>query len=163
MKCHVRARVLKGYWLDTGKKEDLLEANRMILERHINTSIHGEIDIESSVIGRIELGISSKVVRSVIYGPVRIGKDVSIINSFIGPYTSIGDGCKIENTSMQYTIVLGSCQLLNIDTLEDSLLGYNCKICREENRRQTLKLFLGDNAEVTMQVAIPKGRAFLFL
>ncbi|ABO49913.1 glucose-1-phosphate thymidyltransferase [Desulforamulus reducens MI-1] len=150
MNCRVEARELKGWWLDTGKKEDILEANRVILDDYAQFDILGEVDKESSITGRVELGTGSKVKNSIIRGPVRIGDNVTIINSFIGPYTTIGSGCMVENVSLQYSVVLDNCDLNNVDTIEDSLIGYNSKVYRQETRRKTLRLMVGDDSEITI-------------
>lgn len=151
MNCWVEARVMDGWWLDTGKKDDLLRANQIVLEELVNTmQMKGEVDQESVLTGAVEVGQFSQVRNSVIRGPVCIGEHVTIENSFIGPYTSIGNGSVITNASMQYSIVMNECQIINIDTIEDSVLGYGCKIERPENRRKTISFILGDHAEIIL-------------
>lgn len=146
----VEARIMSGWWLDTGKKEELLRANRIILEENVRRNIEGVVDEQSIISGQVEMGTSSKVIKSVIRGPVKIGNNVTIVNSFIGPNSSIGDGTVIQNTSMQYSIVMENCQLVNVDSIEDSLLGCNCIIQRPESRRKIVSFLLGDNSEIIL-------------
>lgn len=150
MNYRVEARVMNGWWLDTGKKEELLRANRIVLEENVQCNIKGDVDEQSIISGQVELGTSSKIIKSVIRGPVRIGNNVTIVNSFIGPNSSIGDGTVVENTSMQYSIIMENCQLINVDSIEDSLLGCNCIIQRPESRRKIVSFLLGDNSEIIL-------------
>ncbi|WP_459910642.1 glucose-1-phosphate thymidylyltransferase [Desulfotomaculum defluvii] len=146
----VEARVMDGWWLDTGRKEELLEANRIILEEQTELNIEGEVDKESMLKGQVELGKGSKVRQSIICGPVRIGENVIINNSYIGPHTAIGSGTNIDHVSLQYSVVMEDCQLANIDQLRASIIGYNCKIHRSKNVAEALNLLIGDNCEVVL-------------
>src|SRR5574338_578921 len=87
----VEAYQLKGWWLDTGKKDDLLEANRIILDTCLNSSNQGEVDESSQVIGRVQIGKGSRVKNCTIRGPVTIGDDCYLENCFVGPYSSVAD------------------------------------------------------------------------
>lgn len=146
----VEARVMEGWWLDTGRKAELLAANRIILEEQTIQSIQGEVDKESVLKGSVELGKGSKVSQSIICGPVRIGENVTIHRSYIGPHTSIGSGTNINNVNLQYSVVMENCQLANIDQLRDSIIGYNCKIERSIDVKDSLNLLIGDNCEVLL-------------
>ncbi|MEG6521789.1 glucose-1-phosphate thymidylyltransferase [Desulfotomaculum sp. 1211_IL3151] len=150
LNCRVEARVMDGWWLDTGRKEELLAANRIILEEQTGLNIEGEVDQESLLKGPVELGKGSKVSQSIICGPVRIGENVTVHRSYIGPHTSIGSGTILNNVNLQYSVVMENCQLANIDQLRDSIIGYNCKIERSLHVKEPLNLLIGDNCEVLL-------------
>ncbi len=128
----VRSHVLQGWWLDTGKKEDLLEANHMILDEYLKRNIKGEVDSASRIIGRVEIGEGAKIESSLIRGPVSIAANCRIINSFIGPYTSIGAETVIENSSIEYSVILNNSHILDIQHLADSVIGRNVEIVRQK-------------------------------
>lgn len=144
---NVKSYVLKRWWLDTGKKDDLLEANRVVLDELIARDIRGEID-GSSVVGRVSLAEGARVVSSTVRGPAVIGEGTRIEGSFIGPYTSIGRGCVIENSAIEHSVVLDGVVIRNIDRLEDSVIGRNTVVSRERMNSQALRLMIGDDAEV---------------
>src|SRR5262249_11194600 len=97
---------LEGWWLDTGKKDDLLTANTVVLDEWVNRKIEGEIDAQSQVTGRVQLGLFSRIMNSTIRGPVVIGDNVLVENSFIGPFTSIGNGCRIISSVLEHCVLL---------------------------------------------------------
>ena len=104
----VRSHVLTGWWLDTGKKDDLLEANRVVLDTMLRRDIAGEMDSRSQVVGRVEVGRGTRVVSSTIRGPVSIGEECLITNSHIGPFTSVGPGTVIEGSSVEHSVISGT-------------------------------------------------------
>ena len=136
-----------GWWLDTGKKDDILYANMLILDERAERDVRGEIT-NSRIEGRVAIGEGTKVVNSTIRGPTVIGKDCLIQGSFIGPYTSIGNGSQILNSSVENCVILENALVENIDRLEESLVGRNAKISRAEGKRRALKLHVGDYSEV---------------
>ncbi|MEM2779669.1 MAG: glucose-1-phosphate thymidylyltransferase [Candidatus Bathyarchaeia archaeon] len=143
---NVRAEILKTWWLDTGKKDDILVANAKILDEYIEREIKGEI-VNSTVEGRVKLEKGAKVVDSTIRGPVVVGENCRIENSFIGPYTSIGNDTKIINSSIEYCVIMENAIINGIHRLEESLIGRNAKVIKN-NRRNTVRLYLGDYSEV---------------
>lgn len=134
--CRVNARVLDGWWLDTGKKDDILEANRVVLDEFATFNVQGEVDKESVIAGRVEIGTGSRVKNSIVRGRVIIGDNVTLANSFIGPYTTVGNGSIIENVSIEHSVILENCHLRNVERVEDSLIGYNSKVYRQKNPRR---------------------------
>lgn len=148
MGCIVKRHILQGWWLDTGKKDDLLEANRVVLDEWIKADIRGEVDQWSKIVGRVALASGAKVERSVIRGPTVIGEGTVIRNSFIGPYTSIGKNCLVENVAIEHSVVLDGAQLLGIERLEDSVIGRRAVVAKGENGNKALRLMVGDDAEV---------------
>jgi glucose-1-phosphate thymidylyltransferase len=141
---------IEGWWLDTGKKDDLLTANTVVLDEWIQREIAGDIDEQSVVTGRVQLGRGSKVVRSKIRGPLVIGANVHIEDSFIGPFTSIGDGCRITASVLEHCVFLENATVKGVDRLEDSLIGKNSVVIKEMNTHQAYRLMIGDDSEVLL-------------
>jgi glucose-1-phosphate thymidylyltransferase len=144
----VNNHILKGWWLDTGKKDDLLEASRVVLDEYIRRNIGGELDKKSQVAGRVEIGGESVIQNSVIRGPVIIGKNVIVTDCFIGPFTAIGNNCTLEHTVIEHSVVLGDCRLKDVDSITDSLLGEKVHICRTNTNHKALRLFVGADSQV---------------
>jgi glucose-1-phosphate thymidylyltransferase len=143
--CKVKAEKLDTWWLDTGKKDDILFANAKILDEYIKQEIKGEVK-ESKVEGRVTIQESAKVINSTIRGPAIIGENCLIENSFIGPYTSIGNNTQIIESSIEYSVILENTSIKGVERLEESLIGRNTKIIK--NEKKTLKLNIGDYSEV---------------
>ena len=139
---------VEGWWLDTGKKDDILYANALILDERIKRDIKGEM-VNSKVEGRVVVEEGTKIVDSSVRGPVIIGRGCLIENSFIGPYTSIGDGVRVLNSSIEYCVILENALIENVDRLEESLVGRNTKI-RRNRERNVIKLHVGDYSEVEL-------------
>jgi len=146
MGCKVKAEILKTWWIDTGKKDDILTANAKVLDEYIDRDVKGEV-VESSIEGRVKIEIGARIINSTVRGPCAIGKDVLIENSFVGPYTSIGDGAKIQNSNIEYSVIMENATIRDIDRLEESLIGKNAKVIKN-NRKNALKLHVGDYSEV---------------
>lgn len=146
----VRSHTLKGWWLDTGKKDDLLEANRVVLDDLLKRDIKGEVDAESQIAGRVEIREGAKVENSVIRGPVSIAEGCHISNSFIGPFTSIGARTAIENSSMEHSVILEDCHVTKIERLADSLVGKGCRVTKQDGHFSPKRLFIGDDADVEL-------------
>jgi len=127
-------KIVKGWWFDTGKKDDVLKVNALILDERSQRKIEGEI-INSEIEGRVTIEKNTKIINSIIRGPSIIGKDCHIENAFIGPFTSIGDNAKILNSSIEYSIVMNGAIIENVDRIEDSLIGKNAKVVKREIRK----------------------------
>jgi len=144
----VKSYILKRWWLDTGKKDDLLEANRLVLDELIKRDLRGEIDSSSSVVGRVSLAGGAAVISSTIRGPAVIGEGSRIEGSFIGPYTSIGKGCVIRGSAIEHSVLLDGVRITEVERLEDSIVGRNTAVSKERRNSQALRLMIGDDAEV---------------
>jgi glucose-1-phosphate thymidylyltransferase len=143
---NVKAETLNTWWLDTGKKDDILFANAKILDEYIKLEIKG-VAQESKIEGRVTIQENAKVVNSTIRGPCIIGDGCVIENSLIGPYTSIGDRTKITDSTIEYCVILENARITGVDRLEESLIGKNAKVTRN-HRKGCLKLNVGDYSEV---------------
>lgn len=144
----VRCAILRGWWLDTGKKDDLLEANRVVLDELVERDLKGEVDEGSKVLGRVVLEEGARVERSVVRGPVVIGAGTEIRDSFVGPYTSIGRGCRLERVAIEHSVVLDQAVLLGIERIEDSIIGKKALVESRPSNSRALRLMIGDDAEV---------------
>lgn len=137
-----------GWWLDTGKKDDMLEANRVVLDE-IQAEILGTLDAESRISGRVRIGEGSELNGTIVRGPVVIGAGCRITDSFIGPYTSISDGVQIDGAEIEHSIILDGSRIERPGSrIEDSLIGRNVSVSRAPSRPVALRLLLGDDSEV---------------
>ena len=140
--------VIDGWWFDTGKKDDILQVNSIILDERIKREIKGET-INSRIDGRVTIGEGSKIINSTVRGPCIIGRNCIIEDSYIGPYTSIGDNVRIIRSSIEFSIVLEEVTIEGIDRLEESLIGENAKLIKA-SKRNAIKLNIGDYSEVIL-------------
>ncbi len=130
----VRAEVLDGWWIDTGKLTPLLEANRLILET-LERRVDGEVDDESELDGRVVLEAGARVVRSRIRGPVVIGAGHDgRPTASSGPFTAVGRRCVIEGSEIEHSVILDDCRVIRRGRLEDSLLGHHVEVTRSDRR-----------------------------
>jgi glucose-1-phosphate thymidylyltransferase len=144
----VRPHIVEGWWKDTGKLEDMLEANRLILDT-LERRVEGTIDAESRVEGKVVIEAGAVVERSVIRGPAIIGRDARIIHSYVGPFTSIMGGVHIQDTEIEHSIVLEGSSLRDLaNRVIDSLIGKNVQIYRVPVKPSAYRFMLGDNSEV---------------
>lgn len=142
---HVKSSLLKTWWLDTGKKDDLLTANAIVLDEWGKKNIKGTVDKLSKVLGRVMLSKNSIIKASTIRGPVVIGENTVIENSFVGPHTSIGDDVRIINSSIEHSVIMNGSEVLDIERMEESLIGRRVKIVKN-SRHKALRLMLGDDS-----------------
>ena len=144
----VEPHVVKGWWKDTGKLEDMLEANRLVLE-DIERRIDGELDTSSRVEGRVVIEEGAKLERSVVRGPAIIGTGARISDSYIGPYTAIDRDVVITGSEVEHSIVLAGSSIRDLDArMEASLLGKNVSLSRSKGMPKTLRFLVGDNADI---------------
>jgi len=144
----VRPHLVEGWWKDTGKLEDMLEANRLILDT-IERRIEGSVDAESRVEGKVVIEPGACVERSVIRGPVIIGPGARLVHAYVGPFTSIGKGAEIRDSEIEHSIVLEGSIISDLaNRVEDSLIGRNVRIYRLPVKPSAYRFMLGDNSEV---------------
>ncbi len=139
---------ITGWWKDTGKPVDLLEANRLILD-NIDPRIDGKIDAHSNVAGRVVIEEGAKIINSIVRGPVIIGKNCVIENSYVGPFTSVGDRTVIEDSEVEYSIILRDCKISKVGLrIEGSILGNDVEIVKAAGKPQVHRFMIGDQSRV---------------
>jgi glucose-1-phosphate thymidylyltransferase len=144
----VRPHIVDGWWKDTGKLEDMLEANRLILDT-FERRVEGTVDADSRVEGKVVVEPGASIERSVIRGPAIIARGARIVGAYVGPFTSIGNDVVIQDSEIEYSIVLeGSCLRDLANRVIDSLIGRNVRIYREPVKPSAYRFMLGDNSEV---------------
>jgi glucose-1-phosphate thymidylyltransferase len=145
----------EGWWIDTGAPGDMLDANRLVLDE-LEHRVEGYVDRDSQIIGKVTIEAGAEIINSVIRGPAIIGQDTRIVNSYVGPFTSIYHHVLIDCSEIEHSIVLEYSKILNIDQrIEDSLIGRNVEITRSPLKPRAYKMMLGDNSRVGL---ITNGR-----
>jgi len=144
----VHPHIVRGWWKDTGKIEDMLEANRIVLEA-LRVPRRAEAPGGGRIEGRVEIGEGVEIVGSLVRGPVVIGDGARIVDAFVGPYTAIGDGCVIEGCEIENSIVLSGSEIRNIPLrIDASLIGRDVKIAKTGLKPSAYRFMLGDKSEV---------------
>jgi len=147
----VESCVLDGWWLDTGKKDDLLSANQIILDERSACKIEGNIDGDSKIIGRVKIGSGSQLVNCSVRGPVMIGENCHLENCFIGPYTSIADRVTLIDAEIEHSVILAEAKIENVNhRIVDTLIGRRAKLTTAPQRPKALRFMLGDDSQVEL-------------
>jgi glucose-1-phosphate thymidylyltransferase len=145
---------ITGWWKDTGKPEDLLEANRVALDQLLDKGVpevRGSVDRESDVAGKVLVEPGARIIASQVRGPAIIGADAVIERSYIGPFTAIGARCRIRDSELEYSILFEDTAILDADVrIERSLLGREVLVRRGDGRPKTQKFILGDQSIVEL-------------
>jgi glucose-1-phosphate thymidylyltransferase len=145
----VRHEVLRGWWLDTGKKDPLLESNMRVLET-LEPRIEGKLDGDSKVEGRVVVEEGAELINSRVRGPAIIGENTRLIDTYIGPYTAVAGGCEITDSEIEHSVVCDGCRIQGVHRLSDSLLGRNVEVMRSGIRPRATRLMLGDDSSVDL-------------
>jgi glucose-1-phosphate thymidylyltransferase len=146
----VESHTVAGWWKDTGQLADMLEANRLVLE-DLERRIDGELDAESRVEGRVVIEAGAVLERSLVRGPAVIGAGARIIDSYIGPYTSIDCDVEVIKTEVEHSILLAGASVNDLPArIEASLLGKGVKLARGKGMPKTLRMIVGDKSEITI-------------
>jgi len=143
----VEPHIVRGWWKDTGRLEDMLAANRLVLDTIVG-NIEGEL-VDSQVDGRVVIEPGARLERTSVRGPAIIGAGARLIDCYIGPYTAIGDNCAIENAEVEHSILLAGSAVRDLDgRMESSLLGRNVKVGRDRRQPRAYRFMVGDNSEI---------------
>ncbi len=145
----VRAELVGGWWKDTGKLEDLLEANRMMLSV-LGPRVEGDVDARSRLVGPVVIERGAKVSGSVVRGPAIIGRDTIVEDSLIGPNASIYYGCRIAASEIEDSIVMERCRIEEVRGLTGSLLGKDVEVRRGKVRPAMYRVMLGDQSQIEL-------------
>jgi len=149
---NVGHQFVKGWWKDTGAPEDILEANRLVLDE-LKPEIKGKLENHASIQGRVSIGENTTIKHgAVIRGPTIIGKNSTIENDvYIGPYTSIGNNTTINRGEIENSIIMGNCIIDIDDRITDSLIGANSTITSDRNSKPKARRFLiGEQSKITL-------------
>jgi glucose-1-phosphate thymidylyltransferase len=143
----VEPHVVVGWWKDTGRLDDLLEANRLVLDR-LEARVQGEL-VDSSCDGRVVVEPGARLERSTVRGPAVIGAGARLVDCYVGPYTAIGEGCTIERAEVEHSILLSGSSVTGLEgRMESSLLGRNVTIGRGSGQPRAYRFMVGDNSEI---------------
>ncbi|MFN8050860.1 MAG: glucose-1-phosphate thymidylyltransferase [Acidimicrobiales bacterium] len=146
----VRHDLLDGWWLDTGKKDPLLESNRRVLEE-LEARIDGDLDEQSQVDGRVVIEAGAKLVNSHVRGPAIIGAGTVLTNSYVGPFTSVASECEIADSEIENSVVLERARISGVPRLVDSLIGRDTNVHRTEQRPKATRLMIGDDCSIDLE------------
>jgi len=143
----VRAEVISGWWKDTGKLEDLLEANRIMLDG-LAGRVEGSVDEASHLVGEVVVEEGAEIRESVIRGPAVIGPDAVVTRSTLGPYVAVARGSRIEDSEIRDSIVMEGCRIREVRPVSDSLIGERVQIEKSDHRPGAYRFMLGDSSDV---------------
>jgi glucose-1-phosphate thymidylyltransferase len=143
----VEPHIVKGWWKDTGRLDDMLAANRLVLDT-VQTRLEGEL-IDSQVDGRVVIEAGARLERCTVRGPAIIGAGARLTDCYIGPYTAIGEQCVISGAEVEHSILLAHSSVRDLDgRMESSLLGRNVKVGRDLRQPRAFRFMVGDNSEI---------------
>ncbi|HLM18805.1 MAG TPA: glucose-1-phosphate thymidylyltransferase, partial [Acidimicrobiia bacterium] len=143
----VRHEILQGWWIDTGKKDPLLESNRLVLET-LEPRCDGTVDDHSRVEGRVVIEAGAEIVNSTVRGPAAIGAGTRVVNSFIGPFTSVAADCEIVDSEVEHSVLLEHSRVVSVPRLTDSLIGRHVEVTRSGVTPVATRLLVGDHSRV---------------
>jgi len=145
----VEPHIVRGWWKDTGRLEDMLEANRLILDNMLER-VEGEL-IDSRVDGRVVIEPGARLERTIVRGPAIVGAGAQLRDCYIGPYTAVGENCTITASEVEHSILLAGCTVRDLDgRMESSLLGRNVTIRRGEGQPRAFRFMVGDNSDISI-------------
>ena len=145
----VSHETLKGWWIDTGKKDPLLESNRLVLET-VEPRIEGRVDDRSRIEGRVVIEADAEIIDSTIRGPVVIGERTRVVNSYVGPFTSIAADCEIVDSEVEHSVLLDHSTIRSVPRLKDSLIGREVEVVHSEDTPRATRLLVGDHSRVEL-------------
>jgi len=144
---NVQPHIVRGWWKDTGRLDDMLEANRLVLDR-IDRRVEGQL-VDSECEGRVVVEPGARLERTTVRGPAIIGAGAQLTDCYVGPYTAIGEDCVICEAEVEHSILLAGCTVRNLaGRMESSLLGRNVTISRGARQPKAYRFMVGDNSEI---------------
>ena len=143
----VRQHTIDTPWIDTGKLQDLLEANRIVLDEIIPAN-NGTVDEASRIEGRVVISDGAKVIDSTIRGPVVIGPDAVIERSYVGPYSSIAKECEIVDSEIEHSVLMEGARVYGVTRVVDSLMGRGARVMKDESQPSAYRVMVGDTSTV---------------
>jgi glucose-1-phosphate thymidylyltransferase len=146
----VTHEILEGWWIDTGKKDPLLHCNSIVLDS-ISPRIDGALDEHSRVKGRVVIEAGARLERSVVRGPAVIGARTVLVDSYVGPYTSIGADCELRDSEIEHSVVLDGSRVIGVPRIHDSLLGREVEVVHTGERPMGTRLMLGDHSRADLE------------
>ena len=147
----IRSHLVRGWWLDIGSNDGLIEANRVVLDAFLERDIKGELDSQSRIVGRVQIGEGTELESSRVQGPVFIAENCRIKSSLIKPFTNIGAGTVVEDSFLEHSVILENCQILKIKHLTDSVIGRNTVLTGQGKSPEKIKMFIGDDCKVELE------------
>jgi glucose-1-phosphate thymidylyltransferase len=145
----VGQELLEGWWLDTGKKDPLLESNARVLEM-LERRIDGEVTGASRVDGRVVIEHGAVLVDTTVRGPAIIGAGARVVNSYIGPFTAIAEDCEIIDSEVEHSVILERSRVVGVSRLMDSLIGRDVEVKPSPQRPKATRLMVGDHCVVEL-------------
>ncbi|HEX8632166.1 MAG TPA: glucose-1-phosphate thymidylyltransferase [Catenuloplanes sp.] len=146
----VHSHLVTGYWKDTGRVQDMLECNRIVLES-VEARIDGTVDGRSEITGRVVIEAGSVVEESVLRGPIVVGSGTKIVRSYVGPFTSIAENCMLEDAEIEYSIMFGSSSIRGVSRIGESLIGKDAQITQAPKTPHAHQLVVGDHSTVRLR------------
>jgi glucose-1-phosphate thymidylyltransferase len=145
----VEPHIVRGWWKDTGRLQDMLEANRLILDNLVGR-VEGEL-VDSQVDGRVVIERGARLERSTVRGPAIVGAGARLSDCYIGPYTAIGEDCEISRSEVEHSILLAGCTVCDLGgRMESSLLGRNVTVRRGDRQPRAYRFMVGDNSDISI-------------
>jgi glucose-1-phosphate thymidylyltransferase len=145
----VEPHIVRGWWKDTGRLEDMLEANRLILDNVVGR-VEGEL-VDSQVDGRVIVERGARLERTTVRGPAVIGAGARLADCYVGPYTAIGENCAIANSEIEHSILLAGSSVCDLEgRMESSLLGRNVTVRRGDRQPRAYRFMVGDNSDISI-------------
>lgn len=146
----VRHEILEGWWIDTGKKDPLLDCNRLVLDT-LEARVDGELDEASRVAGRVVIEKGARLIGSTVRGPAIIGEGTVLRNTYVGPYTSVWFDCELTDAEIEHSVVMERSTISGIPRIQDSLIGKQVEVRRSGTRPRATRLMLGDHSVVDLE------------
>jgi glucose-1-phosphate thymidylyltransferase len=145
----VEPHIVRGWWKDTGRLDDMLEANRLILD-NLEKRVQGEL-VDSQVAGRVAIEPGARLERTTVRGPAIVGAGAELRDCYIGPYTAVGENCRVQNAEVEHSILLEGSSVCDLDgRMESSLLGRNVTVRRGDRQPRAYRFMVGDNSDISI-------------